>query len=350
MPALQSEIGRWSRHIVETEERLGMPSLHSELGRWAQSLVTSKEWREFEESLDSPCAIASPVLNSGLGRWAQIMVENGVETFLVDNAHLQLGLSGIAYRKSKRVDDHAWDVQGPAWGDEVEGVDQGDGWLRVGELYLPMVLEGMCVLTANPDSVVTESEDEEQPEAQVDGPALTPNGSVVDLDGGKAIFFSTHPLLAASHSCKQVMINAAKAAKEARLFEQVCQADADVESEAVCSIDTDGVVRGAPISHGRRGAWCVDKNGVVRGVLCKDAAAATAERIKKFHSKGNHRKDRQNAQVLSIDSEGKAFVFLYLADRVERLREKRSKARRTTAAPATVMSIDLNGVLHHHDE
>jgi len=34
-----------------------------------------------------------------------------------------------------------------AWGTTVAGVDQGDGWLKVGDQYLPMSINGTQVLT-----------------------------------------------------------------------------------------------------------------------------------------------------------------------------------------------------------
>ena len=33
------------------------------------------------------------------------------------------------------------------WGSCVSGVDEGDGWFKVGELYLPTELNGVSVLT-----------------------------------------------------------------------------------------------------------------------------------------------------------------------------------------------------------
>lgn len=51
----------------------------------------------------------------------------------------QAGTFGVAYRNSK---DNADTIQsGVEWGNVVEGVDEGDGWVRVGEHFLPIRLE-----------------------------------------------------------------------------------------------------------------------------------------------------------------------------------------------------------------
>lgn len=53
---------------------------------------------------------------------------------------------GIAYRFSKAVED--MDMSATAiWGIVVTGTDEGDGWLRVGNRYLPMAVNGVEVLT-----------------------------------------------------------------------------------------------------------------------------------------------------------------------------------------------------------
>jgi hypothetical protein len=311
---LQSELGEWAQKVIEEPFCIGLPPLKSELGQRAENLVKAEEWLKAQ------------------------MPPSQAETFLVDNCNLQVGTSGLAYRKSKCVEDRVLDVEGPSWGTEVEGVDEGDGWLKVGNSYLPMVLEGMCVLTPNLDSVVVNVDDFDEIddlEAMYDGAALTPDGRVVDLDGGSPIFFSCEAALTSSHSCKQVTINAAKASKIARAI----QAASDVEAEEACSIDLAGVVRG--------------------GAALSPAtdAAATAKRLKLFHKKRNRQRSdtmASKAPVLCVDAGGKACVFLYLADKLrsKRLRAKRLRALRVMAheEEVGVVSIDANGVIQYRDE
>lgn len=67
-------------------------------------------------------------------------------TYLVDNSQLQSKRDGLTYRRSKNLDDK--DPEAFArYGSRVSGVDEGDGWLRVGEhLYLPFQVKGAPVL------------------------------------------------------------------------------------------------------------------------------------------------------------------------------------------------------------
>lgn len=65
---------------------------------------------------------------------------------MVDNKHLQADTLGLGYRRSKRLEDH--DVLDGAvpWGTCIRGLDLGDEWLQVGDLYLPMIVRGIQVL------------------------------------------------------------------------------------------------------------------------------------------------------------------------------------------------------------
>ncbi|CAE7243881.1 unnamed protein product, partial [Symbiodinium sp. KB8] len=78
---------------------------------------------------------------------AQDLREEAPKRFLVDNRLLHAGTEGVNYRFSKDLEDI--DLSCTAlWGSVVEGVDEGDGWLCVsGELYLPMQLAGVPILT-----------------------------------------------------------------------------------------------------------------------------------------------------------------------------------------------------------
>jgi len=73
----------------------------------------------------------------------------GTSRFLIDNSVLQIkGHPGIAFRSSKSDSDKVKSGPGPArWGETVEGIDEGDGWLRVGNFFLPMVYQGVPFVT-----------------------------------------------------------------------------------------------------------------------------------------------------------------------------------------------------------
>lgn len=87
-----------------------------------------------------------------------------VASYLVDNSILrgQRDAPGIAYRFSKNSMDKAKPAVQPAarWDEIVEGVDEGDGWLKVEHYYLPMMHQGVPIIT-----LVEGSERALQPEA-----------------------------------------------------------------------------------------------------------------------------------------------------------------------------------------
>lgn len=60
--------------------------------------------------------------------------------YFVDNSRLHSETPGLRYCFSKNLDDTVGKYMYKAWGSTVTGVDQGDGWLQVGDLYLPTVL------------------------------------------------------------------------------------------------------------------------------------------------------------------------------------------------------------------
>jgi len=65
--------------------------------------------------------------------------------YLVDNSHLQVATKGVPFRFSK--DTKQRDLRTIAfWGSMISGVDEGDGWLRVGDCYLPMEVNGKPVI------------------------------------------------------------------------------------------------------------------------------------------------------------------------------------------------------------
>jgi len=99
---------------------------------------------------ESPPAASpsAPMSGSWLRRQkAQQLGDEADKMYVVDNRFLQAGTDGIGYRFSKDLDDI--DPSYTAlWNTIVEGHEAGDGWLKVAdELYLPMMLGGVPVLT-----------------------------------------------------------------------------------------------------------------------------------------------------------------------------------------------------------
>jgi len=81
--------------------------------------------------------------------------EQQVRSYLIDNSILQVkGRPGIAYRHSKLDSDKVGkEVTATTWGDIVQGIDEGDGWLKVGQYYLPMTFNGVPIVTQVPDDL-----------------------------------------------------------------------------------------------------------------------------------------------------------------------------------------------------
>jgi len=70
----------------------------------------------------------------------------GPMQFLVDNSMLMANALGLGYRNSKTLDDVSSNGDIAQWGSRVHGVDLGDGWLQVGNRFLPMTVNGKTVL------------------------------------------------------------------------------------------------------------------------------------------------------------------------------------------------------------
>jgi hypothetical protein len=84
------------------------------------------------------------------GAYAQpvqaVVVAQPAQAYLVDNSAVTGTSSlGLGYRNSTNVEDIDWGECAP-WGSIVHGVDQKDGWVRVGNRFLPMQLYGITVL------------------------------------------------------------------------------------------------------------------------------------------------------------------------------------------------------------
>eukprot|EP00930_Biecheleria_cincta_P075221 TRINITY_DN62391_c0_g1_i1.p1 TRINITY_DN62391_c0_g1~~TRINITY_DN62391_c0_g1_i1.p1 ORF type:complete len:675 (-),score=71.09 TRINITY_DN62391_c0_g1_i1:56-2080(-) len=66
--------------------------------------------------------------------------------YLVDNSQLGARTPGLGYRTSMILSERCPEGSCEPWGAIVRGVDEGNGWLRVGHWYLPMMLNGVRTL------------------------------------------------------------------------------------------------------------------------------------------------------------------------------------------------------------
>ncbi|OLQ10500.1 Protein HID1 [Symbiodinium microadriaticum] len=65
--------------------------------------------------------------------------------FLVDNSQLQANSHGVGYRASKMLEDIV-PSKSAVWGERIPGHDEGDGWIKVGDYFLPAEINGHRVL------------------------------------------------------------------------------------------------------------------------------------------------------------------------------------------------------------
>merc|ERR1719238_790337 len=72
-------------------------------------------------------------------------VEASEALYLVDNSVMMAKTRGLAYRRSKQMDDRDGAALAP-WGTQVRGIDQRDGWIKLGSRFLPAVVNGIRIL------------------------------------------------------------------------------------------------------------------------------------------------------------------------------------------------------------
>lgn len=77
--------------------------------------------------------------------------------YLVDSPELSGTTNGLAFRLQKRRKCKDTLTQGPRWGTTIRGVDEGDGWVRVGERYLPLSLGGKPVLVEQEEDLTDDT-------------------------------------------------------------------------------------------------------------------------------------------------------------------------------------------------
>lgn len=81
---------------------------------------------------------AMPRLQQALEEAGTVSSEN--EPYSVCRPSASTTAPGIAYRKSKDFNDKVHGDRIAFYGSSVQGVDEGDGWVRIGNFYLPMQL------------------------------------------------------------------------------------------------------------------------------------------------------------------------------------------------------------------
>jgi len=159
MPALQSDLGRSAQRVVAAQQLMNeriFVDWMQDLSTDAEDQVEEEEASSDDEDLPRVVCAGMPKLQSDLGQWAQRIVaaegwlEEKLSTqFIVDDSDLEVWdmTLGVLFRFSKDVSDRDCWSQGPQWGEIISGVDQGDGWVKVGCRYLPIMLDGKQILT-----------------------------------------------------------------------------------------------------------------------------------------------------------------------------------------------------------
>lgn len=66
--------------------------------------------------------------------------------YQLDNSVLKSPAEGVEFRLSKKSDDRAGEEHFIAYGKTFVGVDDGDGWVKVGKYYLPTAIRGIQVV------------------------------------------------------------------------------------------------------------------------------------------------------------------------------------------------------------
>lgn len=125
-----------------------------------------------------------PVILPGSSEKASAVFLPGVEgEYLVDNRSYRATTIGLCYRFNKDLNSRNADRIEP-WGSMVSGIADDEGWLRIGDQYLPMMLDGLPVLTL----MQAAEEMIQQSEAPVDsapaGEALSPSAQMDALPQG----------------------------------------------------------------------------------------------------------------------------------------------------------------------
>jgi len=298
--------------------------------------------------LPSPISTAYTLMKSDLRLWAEEVVaaeeliksecctpwgsERARREFLVDNTTLQAATIGLAYRRSKHLCDRDLAVPGPAWGVMVSGVDHGDGWLEVGEHFLPMVLKGCSVLIPKAAGAPT-------------WPALTVNGRTVDLHG-RSVVFPVGDEATQSTKSNQSLKEKIRMARVARLAQAAREAAMNIAAGRALAVDSAGEVHGSLAEISRQTA---------------QGSHALKQRMRKVRDCLRRRRGISSVGsdcpgTICIGADGKCFLFLKLGDPVaeaaaaaaERCRRRRAAMLRPACAEEQggIMVVDGDGVVH----
>jgi len=138
---------------------------------------------------------------------------DGVSAWIVSNQQLKATTRGLAYRSAK--DDRKVRARNAmaSWGSTVYGTNLGDGWLQVGDWYLPMTVDGSRTII----------------EAPSQKPPPTPASGLQITRGDGSLFASLRPLAGGQF---MIMRNGA--------------------ITAIISIGTSGFLVEAELANGRR--------------------------------------------------------------------------------------------------
>lgn len=74
------------------------------------------------------------------------------ENYVVSNDELKAKSRGLAYRSTPDFDETSKTGVIAKWGTTVAGIDDGFGWLRVGESFLPMMVRGCVVIRSEQET------------------------------------------------------------------------------------------------------------------------------------------------------------------------------------------------------
>lgn len=100
--------------------------------------------RKFDSDGNEDLRFNQLLIHSHIGEQSSAVGEP--KEYVINKGTLQTEAPGLGLRLTKRPEDKEGDDVYLAWGTTTSGVDEGDGWLRVRDRFLPMVLNGVPVL------------------------------------------------------------------------------------------------------------------------------------------------------------------------------------------------------------
>jgi len=272
--------------VADTQQ---LETLQSELGLWAQCMVHAeeffaKEWRRKHGSLPSTDASSRlDPLQSELGLWAQAIISAGEWEY--ELAKAQQMQDGLAFTMDGKVVD----------------------------------LDGGAAVFST-----------------LSCPALTLDGRTVDLEGGGAAFLLHDRSRAQGNQAKATLKENGRMFRAISFSHAACEAEALIEDEKVCAIDTSGVLHGLLLSS-------------------MSAEPSVSTRLKLFHKRKKSRKPSSwagSSVVLCVQHDGKVVIALRLGHTPESLDRIRCKRSSLLARPQwesessrLAMAVDAHGAI-----